>query len=631
MQDSSPSDDDDSVVVVSVLPPPKAPQAAQAQAAETTPSINSFNSKSIRTNTTNTNSTGCRGGDARRYPPPVSGKQATRDDADDVADGSTRRKSRTATAAAAAAATAATVGGCGGGSPVGKSNTEDDDGGSSSTDEDDDDDDVVVVVVSGSDSNDNNDNDRREQKKRKVGVVSSDGSGGGKCRHHQNRKLRQTETEEEEGEEPPPRPPPSSPPEEEEKVEDGDDDDGGGGDNTRAATTTGEQKKEKSTLQRRTNPKRAARDRPRQKSEESEAAVAVATTGDDDRKRAAKATAAAVSPKAAQALYDAAKKTLCHSIGITEKEVVAALDKMGRPPYGLNKAMQLIHQAKAQTDFDAGGEKSETFKPKVGMRIRKYFAGVAYVGEVTKEAEWVRDPETGDERRMWEVTYDDDGEKDDMDFDELFHCWASRPVRPNPVRGRQMCFLELFSGCGSVSQEFAQRLWRVRSIDNDPKSNATDKVDVMKLQYCDIGMVPDSIWASPPCFTYSHLAGGKHRSPKLGEFEKTPEAHLSNEFLARVLHIARWARHYNPHLIIVIENPHALLQKMPLMDEVVNQLGLHAAVVDYCAFGRYDKKPTQLWTNVSLQKWMCVGLCLCLCKSFFCSCLITLPFFCSCL
>ena len=55
----------------------------------------------------------------------------------------------------------------------------------------------------------------------------------------------------------------------------------------------------------------------------------------------------------------------------------------------------------------------------------------------------------------------------------------------------------------------------------------------------------------------------------------------------------------NPHLIVVIENPRALLKEMPLMQEMERTLGLFRTTVDYCAFGRDDQKPTDLWTNVS--------------------------------
>ena len=203
--------------------------------------------------------------------------------------------------------------------------------------------------------------------------------------------------------------------------------------------------------------------------------------------------------------YETAKKDLCYRMGVTEEEVVAALNKM-EPPYGLNKAMQLIHKAKE--DPKSYQEKKEKFSPKIGLRIRKNYMGSTYYGTVTKNAEFVE--VDGDRVQMWEVTFDD-GEVEDMDFNELMMYDANRPTRTHPLRGRQLCALELFSGCGMLTQEFANRKWRVRSFDLSPTSYATDKLDVMKMRYEDLGMVPDFIWASPPCFTYSLMAG---RFPK---------------------------------------------------------------------------------------------------------------------
>lgn len=62
-----------------------------------------------------------------------------------------------------------------------------------------------------------------------------------------------------------------------------------------------------------------------------------------------------------------------------------------------------------------------------------------------------------------------------------------------------------------VTQEFAFRGWLNRSIDLDPKSNATDKVDFTQFQLKDVEIAPDFIWASPPCFTYSTLSGAYRR------------------------------------------------------------------------------------------------------------------------
>ena len=197
-----------------------------------------------------------------------------------------------------------------------------------------------------------------------------------------------------------------------------------------------------------------------------------------------------------------------------------------------------------------------------------------------------------------------------------------------------MVSMEFFSGCGVVSQEMSRHQFLVKSFDIDPMANATHKVDIMKLQYGDLGMVPDFIWASPPCFTYSLLSGmfgmdascydygfkislvltcfphlgSDHRNPSNGEFEISPQAHENNFYLARLFYILKWARNKHKHVIICIENPVGLLQKMPLMEQMVDELGLIKTKVDYCALGRHDKKPTFVWTNVSHMMHVCCFL-----------------------
>lgn len=85
-----------------------------------------------------------------------------------------------------------------------------------------------------------------------------------------------------------------------------------------------------------------------------------------------------------------------------------------------------------------------------------------------------------------------------------------------------------------------------------------------------------------------------------GEYELTPQAHEQNYLFAKMAHIMHQAKAKNPHLIVVIENPSGgCLKDMPLMKELESSLGIERTEIDYCAFGREDKKPTSLWTNVS--------------------------------
>ena len=124
-------------------------------------------------------------------------------------------------------------------------------------------------------------------------------------------------------------------------------------------------------------------------------------------------------------------------------------------------------------------------------------------------------------------------------------------------------------------------------------------LDIRKVKYEDIGFVPDFILASPPCTTFAHLAGGHHHNIAEGEYEKKQTVHDHNILFSLMVCLMKWVKSKNPNLIVVIENPAAQMQKVPMMIEFMKTFGLYKAKVDYCAFGRLDKKPTNIWTNVS--------------------------------
>ena len=130
---------------------------------------------------------------------------------------------------------------------------------------------------------------------------------------------------------------------------------------------------------------------------------------------------------------------------------------------------------------------------------------------------------------------------------------AENDVTYHDPCGRKLRMLELFSGCSIVSETFNLLGWSVRSVDNDHNSRASHKVDFMQLNWTDIGYIPDSIWLSPPCITYTKLTAGFHRDPKRDEYAKTPQALLHDRLLARIRWILKWMIQKKPHMIIVIE------------------------------------------------------------------------------
>ena len=67
-----------------------------------------------------------------------------------------------------------------------------------------------------------------------------------------------------------------------------------------------------------------------------------------------------------------------------------------------------------------------------------------------------------------------------------------------------MRLLELFSGTGSVGKVFREHVWKVVSLDWDPKFNANIVEDIRQWDYKSYPPNYFScIWASPMCTQYS--------------------------------------------------------------------------------------------------------------------------------
>lgn len=138
----------------------------------------------------------------------------------------------------------------------------------------------------------------------------------------------------------------------------------------------------------------------------------------------------------------------------------------------------------------------------------------------------------------------------------------------------------------------------VDSVDNCEHSNATISKDIREFDPSkDCRCIPDFVWMSPPCSTYSFLAGRKHRSVKDGKYEISSEAIQHNFLFDYVCKIMTWVEKANQHAVYVIENPRGNLPHMPLMEQLKEMFKLVEVTVDYCTFGRDEKKPTVLWTN----------------------------------
>lgn len=165
--------------------------------------------------------------------------------------------------------------------------------------------------------------------------------------------------------------------------------------------------------------------------------------------------------------------------------------------------------------------------------------------------------------------------------------------------------LELFCGTKSVSTAFKQAGWEVYTVDwnKDFQSTLWDWANGISPTLCaDIGAItkediidlcnglPDVIWASPDCSTYSVAALFHHRrkNEKTGICEPITEyAKMCDRINA---HVVNLIDELNPKYYF-IENPRACMRTMPFMQ------GLKRHTVTYCQYGDKRQKPTDIWTN----------------------------------
>mgnify|MGYP003294298665 CR=1 FL=1 len=158
-----------------------------------------------------------------------------------------------------------------------------------------------------------------------------------------------------------------------------------------------------------------------------------------------------------------------------------------------------------------------------------------------------------------------------------------------------MKVLELFAGTRSIGKAFKKKGHKVYSVEWDKNFENIDLYeDINNVTAKDIirlcNGVPDVIWASPDCTTYSIAAISHHRY----KLEDSDNLYPSSEY-------AKFCDKTNKHVLDLIqelkpryyfiENPRGGMRKMDFMK------GLYRYTVTYCQYGDNRMKPTDIWTN----------------------------------
>lgn len=158
-----------------------------------------------------------------------------------------------------------------------------------------------------------------------------------------------------------------------------------------------------------------------------------------------------------------------------------------------------------------------------------------------------------------------------------------------------MKVLELFAGTRSISKAFEKREHETFSIEwNKDFENITLYEDINNVTVKDIiklcGGVPDVIWASPDCTTYSIAAISHHRKKNEETNNLDPVSEYAKFCDKTNKHVLDLIQELKPKYYF-IENPRGGMRKMDFMK------GLYRYTVTYCQYGDTRMKPTDIWTN----------------------------------
>jgi site-specific DNA-cytosine methylase len=154
--------------------------------------------------------------------------------------------------------------------------------------------------------------------------------------------------------------------------------------------------------------------------------------------------------------------------------------------------------------------------------------------------------------------------------------------------------LELFAGSRSVGKIGERLGYNVFSIDWKEYEGIDLAIDIGNLTKEDVPFVPDVVWASPDCTTYSIAACSTHRTNSIepkSDYAKKCDA-VNQHF---ILLINEWLK-INPDMVFFIENPRGMLRKMPFMQEFKRH------TIWYCQYGDDRAKPTDALKNAKTKE-----------------------------
>lgn len=147
---------------------------------------------------------------------------------------------------------------------------------------------------------------------------------------------------------------------------------------------------------------------------------------------------------------------------------------------------------------------------------------------------------------------------------------------------------EFFAGSRSFGKVADELGIETFSIDWKPYEDIHYVGDVQDMKAEDVPFVPNIVWASPDCTTYTLAAISTHRN---GTEPKTDYAAKCDEVNQHFISLVDGWLELNPDLLFYFENPRGMLGKMDWMQRFIKR------TIWYCQYGDERAKPTHIFTN----------------------------------
>jgi len=151
-----------------------------------------------------------------------------------------------------------------------------------------------------------------------------------------------------------------------------------------------------------------------------------------------------------------------------------------------------------------------------------------------------------------------------------------------------MKILELFAGSRSIGKVADMFGHSVFSVDWKAYDRINLSMDIGAMKLSDVPFIPDMVWCSFDCTTYTIAAISHHRNGTEPKSDYAKKCDAVNQHVISL--IAQWIL-FNPSMVFFFENPRGMLRKMPFMQPFTRH------TIWYCQYGDDRAKPTDIWTN----------------------------------